>query len=118
VLAPTTLLALILPGTLFAHVVAQTAAVLRRQVTPARRTFLAAKLAFLLPVFAHLLAHLAPLIRRQVAPVTLRPDAASRSQQAQQQQREKEARFHGKRCKTSSDAIIVHPPGPGKHGEM
>ena len=87
---------LIRPATLFAHFVAQAAAVLWWYVTPTWwRAIFAADFPVLLPVFAHLLAHLAPLIRRQVAPITLSPCIANRAKQAQKQDGKGKATFHG-----------------------
>jgi len=76
---------MVLQTTLLAHVVAQTAAIFRRHVAPARHAFLAADFTFLLPVFAHLLTHLAPLVWRQITPISLRPGATRRAEQAQEQ---------------------------------
>ena len=77
---PALLLALILPSALLTHFVTQAAAIFRRHVTPARRSFITADFTILLPVFTHLLTHLAPLVGRQFAPVALCPNATSRAQ--------------------------------------
>ena len=75
----------VITAPLLAHILAQLAAILRRQVTPAWRAALVATRLLLLPLFPHLLAHLAAFVRRQVAPETLRPAAGGRQQQAEQQ---------------------------------
>ena len=118
----------VLNPALFTHFVTQAAPVFDRQVAPTRRRFIttkiiatqlfAAELTLLQPVFAHLLPHLAPFIRRQVAPSRLRPCAARRAKQAQEQQRTGGKTFNG-RCKCGvSDSTIVRRPGKRKVNKM
>jgi len=73
---------MLLPA-LFAHFITQATPILRRQVTPWRRS-LTPQLTLLLPMFAHLLAHLPPILDRQIAPRCLRPDAPHQAKLAQE----------------------------------
>lgn len=110
---------MLLQTALLAHVVAQTAAIFRRDIAPARRsTVFAAKLPLLLPMLAHLLAHLAPLVRWQIAPISLRPGATRRAEQAQEQQRTGSKAFHGRKEIGCADSIIVHRAGNSLWLEM
>jgi hypothetical protein len=75
---------LLLQSALLAHVVTQTATILRWHIAPARRAFIAAVFPILLPVLTHLLTHLATLFGRQVTPRRLSPNTTGRAKQAEQ----------------------------------